>query len=242
MIIKDILFVIKEDIKRLRKYPEVSLGIDYKVDYTKYWEKRGRRDKAILSVWQKDRALHISNILQKGDIIMDVGCGDGALLKFLVDEKGVKGIGVDMNDSILENARQLGIETVECDITKIESLNNLPQVDYIMGLEILEHMHNPEEFIIKMLPKARKGMIFSFPNTGYYEHRFRLLFGSFPLQWILHPSEHLRYWTVRDVIFWVNSLNLKLNKLILYQGIPILNKLIPSLFGKGIIIHISEKR
>ena len=171
---------------------------------------------------------------------MDVGCGDGALLKFLMDKSSVTGIGVDMNDSILENAKSLGLKTIQCDITHIESLSVLPEVDYIIGLEILEHMHNPEEFIMKILPKARKGMIFSFPNTGYYAHRLRLLFGSFPLQWILHPSEHLRYWTVRDVRWWVNSLNLKLNNLILYQGIPTLNKIFPSLFGKGIIIHISQ--
>lgn len=241
MIIKDILFVIKEDIKTLRLYPETSLGINYVVDYSKYWQKRRRTNQPILSVWQKERAIKISKIVNTGDTIMDVGCGDGAVLKFLMDLKGVTGIGVDVNDSILENAKKLGIETFKCDISNLPSLSNLPKVDYIMGLEILEHMPNPEEFIVTMLPKVRKGMIFSFPNTGYYIHRLRLLFGSFPLQWILHPSEHLRYWTVRDVKWWVNSLGLRLTSLVLYQGIPILNKIIPTLFARGIIIHISNK-
>lgn len=240
MIIKDILYYLKEDIKRLRKYPETSLKDDFKVDYDKYWKKRGRNNEAILSEWQKERALQISKIIVEGDVIMDIGCGDGAILKFLMDKNKVDGIGVDMIDSILVNAEKLGIKTIKCDITNIASLADLPEVDYIMGFEILEHMPNPEEFIITMLPKVRKGMIFSFPNTGYYAHRLRLLFGSFPLQWILHPSEHLRYWTVRDVKWWVKSLGLKLDSLILYKGIPFFNKLIPTLFGQGIIIKISK--
>lgn len=240
MIIKDILYYLKEDIKRLRKYPETSLKDDFKVDYDKYWKKRGRNNEAILSEWQKERALQISKIIVGGDVIMDMGCGDGAILKFLMDKNKVDGIGVDMIDSILVNAGKLGIKTIKCDMTNIPSLIDLPEVDYIMGFEILEHMPNPEEFIITMLPKVRKGMIFSFPNTGYYAHRLRLLFGSFPLQWILHPSEHLRYWTVRDVKWWVKSLGLKLDSLILYKGIPFFNKLIPTLFSQGIIIKISK--
>lgn len=240
MIIKDILFSIKEDIKKLRIYPDVNLGVDYVVDYKKYWEKRGRTNKSILTTWQKDRAERILKIVNKGDVIMDVGCGDGALLKFLIDSKGVEGVGVDINEQILENAKSLGINTYKSDISDLSSLNDLPVVDYIMGLEILEHMPNPEEFIIKMLPKAKKGMIYSFPNTGYYSHRIRLLFGEFPLQWIIHPGEHLRYWTVKDVHWWIKSLGLKLNSLVLYQGVPVLNKILPSIFGKGIIIHISK--
>ncbi len=241
MILKDILYTIKEDLKKLRVYPDVSLRDNFVVDYAKYWQKRGRSNQAILTEWQKNRADHISEMVVEGDVIVDVGCGDASLLKYLTDKTKSRGIGVDMSEPILENAKKIGIETLTIDITKIDNLGQLPEADYIMGLEILEHMPNPEEFIMAVRKKVRKGMIFSFPNTGYYAHRVRLLFGSFPLQWILHPSEHLRYWTVRDARFWVASLGFKMDKIILYQGVPLLNKIIPSLFGKGIIIKISAK-
>ena len=241
MILKDILYRIKEDFKKLRVYPDVSLRDDCVVDYAKYWKKRGRDSQAVLTHWQKDRADHISKLVSVGDVILDVGCGDASLLKYLIDKTGVRGIGVDMSEPILENAKKIGIQTVVLDITKIDTLSQLPEADYIMGLEILEHMPNPEEFIMAIRKKVRKGMIFSFPNTGYYLHRLRLLFGSFPLQWILHPSEHLRYWTVRDVRFWVKSLGFTIDTLVLYQGIPIFNRVAPSLFGQGILIKIVEK-
>ena len=242
MIIKDLLFKIKEDLKRLPLYPNVNLEQDYKVDYDKYWKKRGRTDAAYLSSWQKQRADIISNMVKSGASVMDVGCGDCALLKYLMDKAHITGIGVDMNSAILASASKLGIEVHEADITKMENLASLPQADYVMGLEILEHMPNPEEFITTMLTKIREGMIFSFPNTGYYLHRLRLLFGSFPLQWILHPGEHVRYWTVRDVKWWVKALGLNLDSLVLYEGVPVLNKMFPSLFSQGIIIKISKKK
>lgn len=241
MILKDILHTIKEDFKKVRVYPDVSLKDGYVVDYDKYWKKRGRNSQSVLTHWQKDRADHISKIVSAGDVVLDVGCGDASLLRYLIDKTRISGIGVDMSEPILENAKKIGIKTVVLDITKIDTLSQLPEVDYVMGLEILEHMPNPEEFIMAVRKKVRKGMIFSFPNTGYYSHRLRLLFGSFPLQWILHPSEHLRYWTVRDARFWVNSLGFKMDNMILYQGVPFFNKLIPSLFGRGVIIKISEK-
>ncbi len=241
MILKDILYTIKEDFKKLRIYPDVSLENGYVVDYEKYWKKRGRNNQSVLTQWQKDRADRISKMVSKDDVIIDVGCGDASLLKYLIDKTGVRGVGVDMSEPILENAKNIDVETIVLDISKIDTLGQLPEADYIMGLEILEHMPNPEEFIMAVRKKVRKGMIFSFPNTGYYAHRLRLLFGSFPLQWILHPSEHLRYWTVRDARFWVDSLGFKMDKIILYQGVTVLNNIFPSLFGKGIIIKISEK-
>ncbi len=241
MILKDILYTIKEDLRKLRIYPDVSLKYGFVVDYAKYWQKRGRNEQSVLTEWQKNRADCISKMIVEGDVIVDVGCGDASLLKYLTDKTKTRGIGVDMSEPILENAKKIGIETLTIDITKIDNLWQLPEADYIIGLEILEHMPNPEEFIMAVRKKVRKGMIFSFPNTGYYAHRLRLLFGSFPLQWILHPSEHLRYWTVRDVRFWVTSLGFRMDKIVLYQGVPMLNKIIPSLFGKGIIIKIFSK-
>jgi 2-polyprenyl-3-methyl-5-hydroxy-6-metoxy-1,4-benzoquinol methylase len=127
------------------------------------------------------------------------------------------------------------------DISKLYNLSSLPEVDYILGLEIIEHMPNTEEFIFKIQNKSKKGLIFSFPNTGYYSHRLRLLFGRFPLQWIVRPGEHLRFWTVKDVKWWVKNLGFNLEKLIFYEGVPILNKVFPNLFSQGIIIKISSK-
>ncbi|NCF75234.1 MAG: methyltransferase domain-containing protein [Xanthomonadaceae bacterium] len=121
-------------------------------------------------------------------------------------------------------------------------LNYLDEVDYILELEVIEHLPNIEEFVSKIKNKARKSLIFSIPNRGYYSHRMRLLSGRFPLQWINNPSEHLRFWTVKDIKWWVNFMGLNSNKIIIYEGLPILNKIFPNLFGQGIIIKIKNEK
>lgn len=243
MIIKDLLFKIKEDLKRLFIYPTIFWGTDGKVDYDYYWHKRrGKNNDFSLSHWQKTRADLVLNFLSDGDVVVDIGGGEGAMLKYFKDHKNIAGVCVDDNELVLDQAQKKNLKVIKTDLSVPENWSQIPECDFITGFEILEHLPNPEHFILSLSGRVRKGMIFSFPNTGYYLHRLRLLFGKFPLQWITHPGEHLRFWTVSDVKYWVNALNFKMENLILYEGVPILNKIIPSLFGQGIIIHISKEK
>ncbi len=240
--IKNFLFKLKEDLKTVFRYPAVDLSNDYRVDYDKYWSKRRKGNISALSSWQKQRADHILNMIKPGTTVMDIGCGDGALLKYLMDQKQVKGIGIDMSAPILEKAKELNIETHLVDLRNEDSVKSLPEVDYILGLEILEHMPEPEVLIMNLKDKARMSMIFSFPNTGYYTYRLRMLLGRFPLQWLLYPGEHLRFWTVTDVKWWLKSLGFVCQKIVLYEGVPGLKNIFPSVFGQGIIIQIHDRK
>ncbi|MHB1330560.1 MAG: class I SAM-dependent methyltransferase [Minisyncoccota bacterium] len=237
---KNFLYKIKLDLKQIFSYPESLLKDHPTVDYDYYWEKRGRRGVSKLSSWQKQRADQVIKLVSRGDVVLDIGCGDGAVLKYINDKTDTKGIGADMSDAVLGAARKLGIDTRKVDIRDLKSIDSLPEVDFIIGFEILEHLPEPETLVLSLHKKARKGLLFSFPNTGYYAHRLRLLFGRFPLQWVVHPSEHLRFWTVADAKHWLSSLGLSLDRVILYEGLPTLNKIIPSLFAQGIIVYIKK--
>lgn len=236
---KYFLYKLRQDANLLRGYPVASLVWHESVDYDDYWAKRGRGGVAKLSSWQKQRADYILQMIEPGSRVLDLGCGDGALLKYLGDRAKIEGVGVDFSEKVLELARQLGVKTLRVDLSDLANLQTLPEADYILGLELIEHLANSEEFIKKLKSKAKKALIFSFPNTGYYPYRLRLLLGSFLVQWITHPGEHLRFWTVKDVKWWVKALGFNLDKLIVYEGLPILNRIWPKLFGQGIIIKIS---
>lgn len=238
---RNFLFKLKSDLTQLLAYPNVRLADDFRVDYDKYWKKRRKGSTAALSRWQKQRADLILKTIERGSTVMDIGSGDGALLKYLIDRGGVTGIAVDMSQPMLDQAKMLGIQTRLVDLRDELSLANLPEADYILGLEILEHMPEPEVLVMNLKGKARKGMIFSFPNTGYYAHRLRLLLGKFPLQWALYPGEHLRFWTVSDAKWWVRSLGFTFFQVRVYEGLPVLNRLLPSLFGQGIIVNLYVK-
>ncbi len=235
---KNFLYQIRSDIRRLFVYPALKTPPDFAVDYDVYWKARGRGGAAVsesLSLWQRARSDLALKFIEPGSSVLDLGSGGGAVLEYLQERRHIRGIGVDASVSALESLRAKGIEAIDCDISSDEAIQALPEVDHIIGFEILEHIPNPERLIYLLSPKAKKSFIFTFPNTGYYPHRLRLLFGRFPLQWVTHPGEHLRFWTVADVRSWVPQLHLHLKYLTTYQGLPFLNRLCPSLFGAGIL-------
>ncbi len=241
---KFLLWKIKEGLKSIFFYPKAKYS---KFDYDAYWlDKRGEHIGS-LSSWQKDRAdFIISEISREKDIdkkmsILDIGCGDGNILNYIKSKINLGNVyGADSSKFALKKADQFGIKTYLLESLSVEEVKKLPNTDYIILLEILEHINNSEEILLECLRKAKLGVFISFPNTGYFIHRLRLFFGKFPVQWRLNPGEHLRFWTVSDLKFWLNFLEIRDYKLSLYKGIPLLNKLIPSLFGAGIIIKINK--
>lgn len=238
---KYFLYKLKQDFSKIKKYPTTNISENGKVDYDKYWQKRRGEDyQASLSDWQKVRVDIVKKYFKTGDTVVDVGGGDGAMLKYLQSQVNIRAIVVDFNDLVLQEAQKIGLEVIKVDLNDVNDLKKIPDCDYLLGFEILEHLSNPEEFIFLVKDRVKKSMIFSFPNTGYYVHRLRLLFGRFPLQWVNHPGEHLRFWTVSDVRWWVKYLGFKLLFLHIYEGLPGLKKIWPTLFGQGIIIVINK--
>ena len=241
MLIKDILFKIKTDLKGLLSYPKPKWGTDGRVNYDLYWhERRGHGQDFKLSAWQRERAELILPLLKAGDVVVDVGGGDGAVLAFWRSKVDIRCICVDDNRLVLEQAKQKGIEVIETDLSAPSNWDLIPTCDFLTGFEILEHLPNPEEFILKTYGRVRREMIFSFPNSGYYVHRLRLIFGRFPKQWIVHPGEHLRFWTVKDAKSWSLALGVGLKEIIVYEGVPGLNRLWPALFGQGVILRLGK--
>lgn len=234
-------FKLRQDLAEVFFYPNPSWGEDGRLDYNLYWRKRRKNGSSFtLSAWQKQRADLVLPILSAGDVVVDLGGGGGEMLGYWGRFKSIKGVCADTNTLALTQAGTKGLETLLLDLNNKEDWAKMPACDYVTGFEIIEHLPNPEELILFARNKVRKGLIFSVPNTGYYKHRLRLLLGRFPLQWIVHPGEHLRFWTVKDMNSWAKALGLKVEKLVVYEGLPWLNKIWPSLFGQGIIIYLKK--
>jgi len=231
---------IKQDSAYQKKYPPADLEHSPVISYDAYWKKKRKGGDSWLSDWQKERLDIVAKMIDPGSSVMDIGCGDGLALEYLKSRVSISAVGVDISDDILAKAKERGIDAIKMDLNDLDAAADLPEVDYLVGMEILEHMPNPEALIQKIRPKVRKGMIFTFPNSAYYPYRLRLLFGGFPLQFINHPGEHLRFWTGRDLkLWWVKALGADLEALVIHEGLPILNKIWPNLFGQGIIIKLS---
>lgn len=216
----------------------------YQKNYDHYWKnRRGIDGLGHLNLFQRRRAELVEKYLTLNGKVLDIGCGDGAVLQFLRSRKAIQGIGADISSFALTAVQEAGFESLRLDLQQPESVASIPVVDHILLLEVIEHLPDPEKLIAALQCKARKNLVVSFPNTGYIGHRMRLLMGRFPLQWRVHPGEHLRYWTLQDAWWWAGEiereLGLHVQTIETYEGMSFLNRLWPGMFAMGIVVVIA---
>lgn len=219
--------------KDLFLYPRETLGSD-----SEYWSARNRGPAASLSAWQKERADWVLARMSKDSPvhILDIGSGDGGVLKYLASKhKGLTGTGIDRDEGARTSLATLGFEALDIDLTRSP---NLPACDYALLFEIIEHVPDAEGLLHAARESARRGVFFSVPNTGFFTYRLRLLFGKFPAQWAVRPNEHVRFWTLRDMYWWLKAQGIARAQVHPYEGVPLLRRVFPSLFAAGIMVWI----
>jgi len=203
------------------------------MDYAEYWRKRGE-------FGFSDRYTLFSRLIEPGSSVLDIGCGEGSALKYLVENNGIKGEGLDISGPAVEMALKKGIKATLADVSAA-GFELAGKYDYIMISEVLEHIPRPEELVEKTRGHFTKGLIISIPNTGHYIARLRLLFGRFPVQWSLHPGEHLRFWTLKDFEDWTDWLGFKIESRNSNTGFFFIYKLLPGLFADNFVFLLKEK-
>lgn len=209
-------------------------------DYDAYWEDKRGTNMGHLTDFQLNRLNIINSEIKANSSIKDVGCGDGSALKFLNSKKSFsKMYGYDISEKALFLVRKSDIQPEFLDLDS--KSNYFKKTDYTMALEVIEHVKDSEKLILSLLESTNDKLFISIPNSGFFSYRLRLLFGKFPIQWRLSPNEHLRFWTLSDIKWTLGQLNLLNNcDVITYEGIPVLNKMFPSLFAMGVILVIKK--
>ena len=234
---------IKAMLGRIYAYLFKEFSFDTKVfDYEEYWDRLSEETNRPTSSFKFKL---IEEIIDERSKVLDIGCGDGTLLYYLRKAKGIEAHGIEASEKAIEIAQEKTIEVKKADITK-EEFQLTTTYDYIILSEVLEHLPNPERLLLMLRGKFSKYIIITIPNTGFAGERLRLLLGRFPKQWVVHPSEHLRFWTVTDFIFWCQQLGFRVER---YYGlfdefydIKIrLWKYYPKLFSRYILYKVTEQ-
>ncbi|MDP3989548.1 MAG: class I SAM-dependent methyltransferase [bacterium] len=213
-------------------------------DYDRYWDEKRGRGLGRLSDWQQARADIVSAYLKhdQGLSIADIGCGDGSILRYIGERVSVSEmVGYDISTKALSKANDFGIKGYQFDINNPDYYYQLQEIDYCLMLEVLEHTIQSEKLLGAAYSSSRKGVFFSIPNSGFYFYRLRLLFGKFPAQWRIFPNEHVRFWTLSDLRWWLNALDYKGYTIHAYKGIPVLNKIWPALFAAALVVYLPKK-
>lgn len=147
----------------------------------------------------------ISTLVPTGSRVLDLGCGDGVLLRRLMDERFCLGTGVDSDTSELLRATALGVPVLEMDLDADLGEFHDDSYDVVVLSRTLQAVPRPGRVLAEMA-RIGKLLIVSMPNFGYWRNRLRLLSGHMPVskdlpfEW--HDTPNVRYSTVQDLESW----------------------------------------
>lgn len=143
----------------------------------------------------------IAGWIAPGEKVLDLGCGDGSLLRRLMDERGVRGWGVENDPANIVACIENGINVIQVDLEKGLAGFEDGFFDHVIMSLSLQTIHNTQGILDEMLRVGREAVV-SFPNFGYRSHRESIGRGrmpvseSLPHQWFNTPN--VRFFTIAD--------------------------------------------
>ena len=158
----------------------------------------------------------ISQIIQNNKRVLDVGCGDGALMEYLKINQKNDVRGLEPKKDLVQKCISRGLSVIEGDAEK--ELVQFPDksFDYAVLSQTLQAFRYPED-VLNQLLRIGKQTIVSIPNFGYWKIRLHLLFkGTMPItknipyDWYNTPNLHMC--TIQDFVNFCNNKNIKIDK------------------------------
>jgi methionine biosynthesis protein MetW len=191
-----------------------------------------RRDLAFIAHW-----------VGEGSHVLDVGCGDGAMLGYLQGDKRCTGYGIEIaDDKLLESTRR-GINVIQHDMEQGLGLFGDNSFDTVLCLSSLQMMQHVEA-LLRDIVRVGAEAIVSFPNFAYWPHRVALLKGrmpvsrSLPYQW--YDTPNVRCATIYDFEELAVECGLEvLERVALADGEPV--NFLPNLRGSLAVFRLRKK-
>jgi len=158
----------------------------------------------------------IASWIEPGSRVIDLGCGGGNLLKYLITQKNAVGTGIERNEAKVADCIAKGLSVLQGDIN--DEVLDYPDntFDYVILSQTLQQVYEPDVLIRSMLRVGNRGIV-SFPNFSHWSPRLQLLLSGFapvtkqlPYEWYNTPN--IRVITIKDFRKFIHEVGLSILK------------------------------
>ncbi len=135
----------------------------------------------------------IAELVPHGARVLDLGCGDGAMLEYLQKERGCTGYGVEIDDGNVLACVQRGVNVVQLNLDEGLAMFEDASFDVVLQIDTLQHLRNAEVMLRETARVGRVGIV-AFPNFAHWPNRLSILQGRMPVtkrlpyQWYDTPN------------------------------------------------------
>jgi methionine biosynthesis protein MetW len=143
----------------------------------------------------------IANWIPPGERVLDLGCGDGRLLRYLAETREVEGYGVEIDPESVLHCIENGVNVIQMDIEGGLSGIEDQSFNHVIISQALQAMHATEGILGEMLRVAGEAVV-SFPNFAYRRNRAAIAAGHMPvsedLPYAWYDTPNVRFFTIAD--------------------------------------------
>ena len=185
----------------------------------------------------------IASWVRPDSTVLDQGCGDGLLLRYLKQTRNVRGYGIEIADENILACVKNGVNVIQSDLERGLAGFDAGSFDAVILSQTLQAMRHTEQIVLEMLRVGREGMV-SFPNFGRWDQRLQVLRGQMPVsealpyQWYNTPNVHLC--TINDFETFCASHSIRVLERIVMDGGRRVT-LLPNLFGSLAVFRFEKK-
>jgi methionine biosynthesis protein MetW len=153
----------------------------------------------------------VARLVPQGARVLDLGCGDGALLAHLQATRGCSGYGVEIADANVQDCERRGVNVIQLNLDEGLSLFGDQSFDVVLQIDTLQHLRNAETMLRETARVGKTGIV-AFPNFAHWPNRLSVLRGRMPVtrrlpyQWYDTPNIRVGTYADFEVLAHKNGL------------------------------------
>ena len=122
----------------------------------------------------------IAALVPAGARVLDLGCGDGALLAYLQQHRGCSGYGVELDDANVLACMRRGVDVLQLNLDQGLQEFADQSFDVVLQIDTFQHLHNAQTMLLETVRVGRMGIV-AFPNFAHWSNRLSILRGRMPV-------------------------------------------------------------